>query len=75
MPGYKKMMMERKKAAMGYSPMDEEMDTKMRKQMAMGSQNRITYGHSGKAMKSDIYAMEDACNRMAGYNKSLPKNR
>jgi hypothetical protein len=23
----------------------------------------------------DIYAMEDACNKMAGYNKSLPKNR
>ena len=75
MPGYKKMMMERKKAAMGYSPMDEDMDNKMRKQMATGSQNRMTYGHGGKAMKSDIYAMEDACNRMAGYNKSLPKNR
>ena len=75
MPGYKKMMMERKKAAMGYSPMDEDMDNKMRKQMAMGSKNRMMYGHGGKAMKSDIYAMEDACNRMAGYNKSLPKGR
>jgi hypothetical protein len=74
MPGYKKMMMERKKAAMGYSPMDEDMDNKMRKQMAMGSKNRMTYGHGGKA-KSDIYAMEDACNSMAGYNKSLPKGR
>ena len=73
MPGYKKMMMERKKAAMGYSPMDEEMDNKMRKQMAMGSQNRMTYGHGGKAMKSDIYAMEDACNRMAGYNMAVVK--
>ena len=39
MPGYKKMMMERKKAAMGYSPMDEEMDNTMRKQMSKGSPN------------------------------------
>ena len=34
----------------------------------------MMYGHGGKA-KSDIYAMEDACNSMAGYNKSLPKGR
>ena len=74
MPGYK-MMMNRKKAAMGYSAMDEEMDGKMRKQMAKGSENRMMYGHGGKAMKSDIYAMETACNKMAGYNKSLPKGR
>ena len=74
MPGYKKMMMERKKAAMGYSAMDEDIDNKMRKQMATGSKNRMTYGHGGKA-KSDIYAMEDACNSMAGYNKSLTKGR
>ena len=74
MPGYKKMMMERKKAAMGYSPMDEEMDNTMRKQMSKGSPNRMMYGLGCKA-KSDIYAMEDACNSMAGYNKSLPKGR
>ena len=69
--GKKKMM----GGGMGQSPMEKDMDNKMRKQMAMGSENRMMYGHSGKAMKSDIYAMEDACNRMAGYNKSLPKGR
>ena len=69
--------MDRKKAAMGYSAMDEEMDRKMKKKMRSGAMGggRQMYGHGGKAMKSDIYAMEDACNKMAGYNKSLPKGR
>jgi len=69
--------MNRKKAAMGYSAMDEEMDRKMKKKMRSGMMGggRKMYGHGGKAMKSDIYAMEDACNKMAGYNKSLPKGR
>ena len=68
--------MDRKKAAMGYSAMDEEMDNKMKKQMRSGMMGggRKMYGHGGKA-KSDIYAMETACNSMAGYNKSLPKGR
>tara|TARA_R110002110_G_scaffold135184_2_gene319066 strand:- start:590 stop:871 length:282 start_codon:yes stop_codon:yes gene_type:complete len=68
--------MNRKKAAMGYSAMDEEMDNKMKKQMRSGMMGggRKMYGHGGKA-KSDIYAMETACNSMAGYNKSLPKGR
>ena len=68
--------MKRKKAAMGYSAMDEEMDRKMKKKMRGGMMGggRAMYGHGGKA-KSDIYAMETACNKMAGYNKSLPKGR
>ena len=68
--------MDRKKAAMGYSTMDEEMDRKMKKKMRSGAMGggRQMYGHGGKA-KSDIYAMETACNAMAGYNKSLPKGR
>lgn len=68
--------MNRKKAAMGYSAMDEEMDRKMKKKMRSGAMGggRQMYGHGGKA-KSDIYAMETACNAMAGYNKSLPKGR
>ena len=68
--------MDRKKAAMGYSAMDEEMDRKMKKKMRSGAMGggRQMYGHGGKA-KSDIYAMETACNAMAGYNKSLPKGR
>ena len=68
--------MDRKKAAMGYSAMDEEMDRKMKKKMRGGMMGggRAMYGHGGKA-KSDIYAMETACNKMAGYNKSLPKGR
>jgi len=68
--------MDRKKAAMGYSAMDEDMDNKMKKQMRSGMMGggRKMYGHGGKA-KSDIYAMETACNAMAGYNKSLPKGR
>jgi len=68
--------MDRKKAAMGYSTMDEEMDRKMKKKMRSGMMGggRKMYGHGGKA-KSDIYAMETACNAMAGYNKSLPKGR
>ena len=73
---YKRKMMERKKAAMGYSDMDEEMDNKMKTQMRSGMMGggRKMYGNGGKA-KSDIYAMETACNKMAGYNKSLPKGR
>jgi len=69
--------MDRKKAAMGYSAMDEDMDRKMKKKMRGGMMGggRTMYGHGGKAMKSDIYAMEDACNKMAGYNMSLPKGR
>ena len=68
--------MDRKKAAMGYSAMDEDMDRKMKKKMRSGMMGggRKMYGHGGKA-KSDIYAMETACNAMAGYNKSLPKGR
>ena len=67
---------ERKKAAMGYSAMDEEMDRKMKKKMRGGMMGggRAMYGHGGKA-SADIYAMETACNKMAGYNKSLPKGR
>ena len=82
--------MDRKKAAMGYSAMDEEMDRKMKKKMRSGAMGggkqygmmhggvphgqRMMKGHGGKA-SADIYAMEDACNKMAGYNKSLPKGR
>ena len=60
---------------MGQSPMEIDMDRKMKMQMGGPSKSRSTYGHGGKAMKSGIYAMEDACNSMAGYNKSLPKGR
>ena len=79
--------MNRKKAAMGMSRMDEDMMGKMRTQMRGGGEmygmtyggkadkERMKKGHGGKAMKSDIYAMETACNSMAGYNKSLPKGR
>ena len=75
--------MERKKAAMGMSKMDEDMMGSMRSQMMMGGKRegmmyggRAMKGHGGK-MKggSDIYAMESACNKMAGYNMSLPKGR
>ena len=68
--------MNRKKAAMGYSAMDEDMDRKMKKKMRSGAMGggRKMYGHGGKA-SADIYAMETACNAMAGYNKSLPKGR
>tara|TARA_Y100001937_G_scaffold24165_2_gene34743 strand:+ start:2070 stop:2267 length:198 start_codon:yes stop_codon:yes gene_type:complete len=55
MPGYK-MMMERKKAAMGYSPMDEDMDDKMRKQMMDGS--RVQYNQGSYV---SIQAMEKHC--------------
>ena len=75
--------MERKKAAMGMSKMDEDMMGSMRSQMMMGGKREgMMYG--GRAMKnqgskmkggSDIYAMESACNKMAGYNKSLPSKR
>ena len=72
--------------SMGQSPMEMDMDRKMKMQMAGGGEmygmrygsmvdkDRMKKGHGGKA-SSDIYAMEDACNRMAGYNKSLPKGR
>ena len=78
--------MKRKKAAMGMSKMDEDMMGKMRTQMMGGGQKygmmhggvphgqRMMKGHGGKA-SSDIYAMETACNKMAGYNMSLPKGR
>ena len=61
--------------SMGQSPMEMDMDRKMKMQMGGPSKSRLTYGHGGKAMKSGFYAMEDACNSMAGYNKSLPKGR
>ena len=77
--------MKRKKAAMGMSKMDENMMGQMRTQMMgggtkrygmmHGGDQRMMKGHGGKAMKSDIYAMETACNKMAGYNMSLPKKR
>lgn len=68
--------MDRKKAAMGYSAMDEEMDRQMRNKMRTGmmSGGRKMYVHGSK-VSSNIYEMESACNKMAGYNKSLPKNR
>ena len=81
--GKKKMTM----GGMGMSRMDEDMMGKMRTQMRGGGEmygmtyggkadkERMKKGHGGKAMKSDIYAMETACNSMAGYNKSLPKGR
>ena len=76
--------MKRKKAAMGMSKMDEDMMGQMRTQMMgggtkrygmmHGGDHRMMKGHGGKA-SADIYAMETACNAMAGYNKSLPKGR
>jgi len=66
--------MERKKAAMGMSKMDEEMMSSMRQQMMEGSTARMRYGMGGKT-SANIYEMESACNQMAGYNRSLPKNR
>ena len=78
--------MDRKKAAMGMSRMDEDMMGKMRTQMMGGGKKygmmhggvphgqRMMKGHGGKA-SADIYAMETACNKMAGYNMSLPKGR
>ena len=74
---------ERKKAAMGMSRMDEDMMGSMREKMMGGGKrygmmhggdHRMMKGHGGKA-SADIYAMETACNKMAGYNKSLPKGR
>ena len=59
---------------MGPSPMEADMDRQMKRMMGGGSSRRYGIAHGGSA-KSDIYAMEDACNRMAGYNKSLPKGR
>ena len=61
------------------SRMDEQMMGTMRNQMNTGGNSGMMYSSSrmkkagGSAV--DIYAMEDACNKMAGYNKSLPKNR
>jgi hypothetical protein len=78
--------MNRKKAAMGMSKMDEDMMGQMRTQMMGGGEmygmtyggkadkERMMKGKGGKA-SSDIYAMESACNKMAGYNKSLPSKR
>ncbi len=76
--------MKRKKAAMGMSKMDEDMMGQMRTQMMgggtkrygmmHGGDHRMMKGHGGKA-SADIYAMETACNKMAGYNMSLPKGR
>ena len=61
------------------SPMEMGMGQQMRKQMAGGSEMYgMTYGGMARKKKNKgggIYAMEDACNRMAGYNKSLPKGR
>tara|TARA_A100001011_G_C14193909_1_gene792605 strand:+ start:457 stop:771 length:315 start_codon:yes stop_codon:yes gene_type:complete len=80
--GKKKMTM----GGMGTSRMDEDMMGKMRTQMMGGGKkygmmhggvphgDRMMKGHGGKA-SSDIYAMETACNKMAGYNMSLPKGR
>ena len=45
-----------------------------RSMMMYGGDHRMMKGHGGKA-SSDIYAMETACNKMAGYNMSLPKGR
>ena len=66
--------MERKKAAMGMSKMDEDMMGSMRQQMMAGSSPRYSYNVGGK-VSANIYEMESACNKMAGYNRSLPKNR
>jgi len=80
--GKKKMTM----GGMGMSRMDEDMMGKMRTQMMGGGEmygmtyggkadkERMMKGKGGKA-SSDIYAMESACNKMAGYNKSLPSKR
>ena len=83
--GKKKMTM----GGMGMSRMDEDMMGSMRKQMMGGGKihygkkkmphgvphgERMMKGHGGKA-SADIYAMETACNKMAGYNMSLPKGR
>ena len=80
--GKKKMTM----GGMGMSRMDEDMMGKMRTQMMGGGKKyglmhggvphgqRMMKGHGGKA-SADIYAMETACNKMAGYNMSLPKGR
>ncbi len=64
--------MERKKAAMGMSKMDEEMMSSMRQQMMEGSTARMRYGMGGKT-SANIYEMESACNQMAGYNRSYLK--
>ena len=61
------------------SRMDQQMMGTMRNEMNTGGISGMMY--DSKRMKKavggavDIYAMEDACNKMAGYNKSLPKNR
>ena len=77
--GRSKMMyggMERKKAAMGMSKMDEDMMGSMRKQMMGGSKMYgMSYGgrmqkNSGGKASSDIYAMEKACSMKTGRNNS-----
>jgi len=61
------------------SRMDQQMMGTMQNQMNTGGNGGMMYD-SNRMKKAvggsvDIYAMEDACNKMAGYNKSLPKNR
>ncbi len=48
----------------GYNMMEEK------KRGGMGHGGRMQYGHGGKA-SSDVFALEAACNSMAGYNASL----
>ena len=69
--------MERKKAAMGMSKMDEDMVGSMRKQMMSGSKmygmsygGRVPNNRGGKA-SSDIFAMEKACSMKTGKNASM----
>ena len=40
----------------------------------VGYDERIQYSSGGKA-SANIHEMERACNQMAGYNRSLTKNR
>ena len=48
-----------------------------KERMMHGGMSRDKKGHGGqmKSSSPSIYAMEDACNKMAGYNMSLPKGR
>jgi hypothetical protein len=48
-----------------------------KERMMHGGMSRDKKGHGGqmKGSSPSIYAMEDACNKMAGYNMSLPKGR
>jgi len=45
-----------------------------KKKMTYGGMSRKPYREGGKA-KADIYALEDSCNSMSGYNQSLPQKR